>query len=361
MDKREQLQKDFSNKNAEYLKKNKRGYNNIAMRMGKTSVALLSIKNLKCKKILVLYPDLKIKDSWLKDIGRLKMSLDMFTFSHYMSVKKQDLITFDMVILDEFPEMSLAQLENTKKLINTLNCYVLGLSGTVSEESRLLALNELNMKEIVKYSAEEAIKDGIISNYQVTVHSVPLDNTKKYLKNSKGESISEYTKYINFNYIIESNKRRGINNKFFYIQRNNLVKNSISKNKAILDLIKTLDGRVLTFVGSIKAAEKLKIPVFHSKTKDLQEFEDFKSGKTKQLAVIGIGGSGVTYLQLSHLIIANITWNEEDISQKIFRCMLLDYDDKVADIHILISSEETDLKKCKQALSMLDQNKIKYL
>ena len=52
---------------------------------------------------------------------------------------------------------------------------------------------------------------------------------------------------------------------------------------------------------------------------------------------------------------------EEDISQKIFRCMLLDYDDKVADIHILISSEETDLKKCKQALSMLDQNKIKYL
>jgi superfamily II DNA or RNA helicase len=360
MDKRNELQKDFSTENVKYLKKNKRGYNDIAMRMGKTSVALLTIKELKCKKVLVLYPDLKIKDSWLKDIERLKMSLDMFTFSHYMSVKKCT-DKYDICIVDEFPEMSTAQLNNVKELINNLNCYVLGLSGTVSEESRILALNELNMKGIVKYSAEQAIKDGIISNYQVTVHSVPLDNTKKYLKNSKGESISEHTKYLNFNYIIESNKRRGINNKFFYIQRNNLVKNSISKNKAILDLMKTLNGRVLTFVGSIKAAEKLKIPVFHSKTKDLQEFEDFKSGKTKQLAVIGIGGSGVTYLQLSHLIIANITWNEEDISQKIFRCMLLDYDDKVADIHILISSEETDLKKCKQALSMLDQNKIKYL
>lgn len=360
MDKREILQKEFSDKNVEYLKKNKRGYNDISMRMGKTSVALLTIQKLKCKKILVLYPDLKIKDSWLKDIERMKMSLDMFTFSHYMSVKKC-IDTYDICIIDEFPEMSSKQLENTKELVNKLNCYVLGLSGTVSEESRLLAENELNMKEIVKYSAEQAIKDGIISNYQVTVHSVPLDNMKKYLKNSKGESISEYTKYLNFNYVIEANKRRGVNNKFFYIQRNNLVKNSISKNKAILNLLKTLDGRVLVFVGSIKAAEKLKIPVFHSQTKDLQEFEDFKSGKTKQLAVIGIGGSGVTYLQLSHLIIANITWNEEDISQKIFRCMLLDYDDKVADIHILISSEETDLKKCKQALSMLDQNKIKYL
>ena len=88
---------------------------------------------------------------------------------------------------------------------------------------------------------------------------------------------------------------------------------------------------------------------------------NFKSGKTKQLAVIGIGGSGVTYLSLSHLIIANITWNEEDISQKIFRCMLLDYEDKVADIHIIISSEETDLRKCQKALSMLNQDKIKYL
>ena len=360
MEVRNKLQKEFAEKSAKFLKKEKRGYLDVAMRFGKVTTSLLSIKELKCKKVLVLYPDLKIKDSWLKDIARLKMSLDMFTFSHYMSIKKC-IDNYDICIIDEFPEMSPAQLNNVTELVNRLDCYILGLSGTVSEESRLLALNELNMKEIVKYSAEEAIKDGIISNYQVTVHSVPLDNTKKYLKNSKGESISEYTKYINFNYIIESNKRRGINNKFFYIQRNNLVKNSISKNKAILDLIKTLDGRVLTFVGSIKAAEKLKIPVFHSKTKDLQEFEDFKSGKTKQLAVIGIGGSGVTYLQLSHLIIANITWNEEDISQKIFRCMLLDYDDKVADIHILISSEETDLKKCKQALSMLDQNKIKYL
>ena len=360
MDIRNKLQDDFAEKGAKYLKKDKRGYYDISMRFGKIRTSLLTIQKLKCKNILILYPDLKIKDGWLKDIKDLGLNELNYNFSHYMSIKKC-IGKYDLIILDEFCELSPAQLNNTKELINRLNCYVLGLSGTVSPESRLLAENELNMKEIVKYSAEQAIQDGIISNYQVTVHSIPLDNVKKYLKNSKGESISEYTKYLNFNYVIESNKRKGANNKFFYIQRNNLVKNSISKNKAILNLLKTLDGRVLVFVGSIKAAEKLKIPVFHSKTKDIQEFEDFKSGKTKQLAVIGIGGSGVTYLQLSHLIIANITWNEEDISQKIFRCMLLDYDNKVADIHILISSEETDLKKCKQALSMLDQNKIIWL
>jgi superfamily II DNA or RNA helicase len=360
MDIRDKLQEDFADKTAKYLKKEKRGYLDVAMRFGKVTTSLLTIQKLKCKKILVLYPDLKIKDSWLKDINRLKMSLDMFTFSHYMSVKKCT-DDYTMVILDEFPEASEAQKNNVISLINKLDCYVLGLSGTVSEESAKLALNELNMAMIVQYTAEQAIIDGIISNYQVTVHSVPLDNSKKYLKNSKGDDITEYTKYQNFNYIIESNKRKGVNNKFMYINRNNLVKNSISKNIYIKSLISKLKDRVLVFVGSIKAAEKLKIPVFHSQTKDLQEFEDFKSGKTKQLAVIGIGGSGVTYLSLSHLIIANVTWNEEDISQKIFRCMLLDYDDKVADIHIIISSEETDLRKCQKALSMLNQDKIQYI
>lgn len=360
MDKRNELQEEWSDIGSKYLKKNKRGYFDVAMRTGKTSASLLTIQKLKCKKILVLYPDLKIKDSWLKDIARLKMNLDMFTFNHYMSTKKCT-DKYDLIVLDEFPEMSDKQLENVKELVNKIDCYVLGLSGTVSKESEELALNELNMSMIVQYTAEQAIRDGIISNYQVTVHSVPLDNNKKYLKNSKGQLITEATKYQNFNFIIESNKRKGINNKFLYINRNNLVKNSISKNIYIKSLISKLKDRVLVFVGSIKAAEKLKVPVFHSQTKDLQEFEDFKSGKTKQLAVIGIGGSGVTYLSLSHLIIANITWNEEDISQKIFRCMLLDYEDKVADIHIIISSEETDLRKCKQALSMLNQDKITYI
>lgn len=360
MDKRSELQEKWSDIGSKYLKKNKRGYFDVAMRTGKTITAIKTIQKLKCKKILVLYPDLKIKDSWTGDLAKLGLSEDNYTFSHYMSTKKC-VDKYDIVIIDEFPEMSPAQLNNVKELVNKLDCYVLGLSGTVSQESAKLAYSELLMKEIVQYSAEDAIKDGIISNYQVTVHSIPLDNNKKYLKNSKDQPITEATKYQNFNYVIESNKRKGISNKFVYINRNNLIKNSISKNIYIKSLISELKDRVLIFVGSIKAAEKLKVPVFHSKTKDLQEFEDFKNGKTKQLAVIGIGGSGVTYLQLSHLIIANITWNEEDISQKIFRCMLLDYDDKVADIHIIISSEETDLKKCKQALSMLDQNKIKYL
>ena len=308
MDKRSQLQEDFADKAVKYLKKEKRGYLDVAMRFGKVRTSLHTINKLKCKKILVLYPDLKIKDSWTGDLAKLGLPEDNYTFSHYMSVKKCT-DRYDMIVIDEFPEMSDKQLENTKELINKLNCYVLGLSGTVSEESAKLAQNELNMKEIIKYSAEDAIRDGIISNYQVTVHSVPLDNVKKYLKNSKGDSITEYIKYQNFNYVIESNKRKGVNNKFIYINRNNLVKNSISKNIYIKNLISKLKGRVLVFVGSIKAAEKLKIPVFHSKIKDLQEFEDFKSGKTKQLAVIGIGGSGVTYLSLSHLIIANITWN----------------------------------------------------
>lgn len=360
MTKQDIIQNNFSSQNEEYLKINKRGYCDIAMRVGKCRIALQTIRKLKCKRILVLYPDLKIKDSWTTDLAKLGLSEDNYTFSHYMSIKKC-IGKYDIVILDEFPEMSLAQLNNVKELIDRLNCYVLGLSGTVSDKSKQLANNELGMYMINQYTAEEAINDGLISNYQVTIHTIPLNNTKKYLKNSAGNSITEATKYANFNFVIESNRRKGIPNKFTYLNRARLVKNSISKDLALKDLLSKLEGRVLVFVGSIKAAEKLKIPVFHSQTKDLKEFDNFISGKTKQLAVIEIGGSGVTYKNLSHLVMANVTWNEETASQRIFRCMMLDYEDKVADIHIVISTEDSDINKCKQALSMLDQNKIKWL
>lgn len=251
MDKRSELQEEWSDEGSKYLKKYKRGYFDVAMRTGKTRSAIFTINKLKCKKVLVLYPDLKIKNSWTGDLAKLKLSEDNYTFSHYISVKKCT-DKYDIVIIDEFPEMSDKQLENVKELVNKLNCYVLGLSGTVSEESVKLALNELNMSMIVQYTAEQAIRDGIISNYQVTVHSVPLDNNKKYLKNSKGQLITEATKYQNFNFIIESNKRKGINNKFLYINRNNLVKNSISKNIYIKNLISKLKDRVLVFVGELQ-------------------------------------------------------------------------------------------------------------
>ena len=194
MDKRSELQEEWSDIGSRYLKKNKRGFYDVAMLTGKTITAIKTIQKLKCKKILVLYPDLKIKDSWTGDLAKLGLSEDNYTFSHYMSVKKC-IDKYDIVILDEFPEQSEAQLNNVKELVNKLNCYVLGLSGTVSEESNKLAINELLMRMVVQYTAEQAIIDGIISNYQVTVHSVPLNDTKKYLKNSK-ETIEKINKPI---------------------------------------------------------------------------------------------------------------------------------------------------------------------
>jgi len=130
MDKRNELQEEWSDIGSKYLKKNKRGYFDVAMRTGKTSASLLTIQKLKCKKILVLYPDLKIKDSWLKDIARLKMNLDMFTFNHYMSTKKST-NKYDIVIIDELPEQSLAQLNIVKELVNKIDCYVLDLSEAI--------------------------------------------------------------------------------------------------------------------------------------------------------------------------------------------------------------------------------------
>jgi hypothetical protein len=70
---------------------------------------------------------------------------------------------------------------------------------------------------------------------------------------------------------------------------------------------------------------------------------------------------GVTYKDLDSVILLNFTYNAEESSRILNRAIKLDYNGKVADLHILCLNEPPELKKIKESLSMLDQSKIKYV
>jgi len=57
----------------------------------------------------------------------------------------------------------------------------------------------------------------------------------------------------------------------------------------------------------------------------------------------------------------NFTYNAEESSQILNRAIKLDYNGKVADLHILCLNVLPELKKIKESVSMLDQSKIKYV
>ena len=58
------------------------------------------------------------------------------------------------------------------------------------------------------------------------------------------------------------------------------------------------------------------------------------------------------------VILTAFTYDEEDTSQLISRCMVLDYEGKTAKIVIISSNEEVELKKLRKTLKDFDTSKI---
>ena len=151
---------------------------------------------------------------------------------------------------------------------------------------------------------------------------------------------------------------------FLRLARMRIIQNSIAKRDATKRLLKEWkDERVLVFCGVKKIADSLGCPTFHSDNKDKQVFTDFAEGKGKHLAVIKIGNTGVTYKPLNKVIINYFDSNAENLAQKIQRCMAMEYNnpDKKAQIYIVSSREQVELKWLEKALEFFDKDKIKFI
>jgi ActR/RegA family two-component response regulator len=146
------------------------------------------------------------------------------------------------------------------------------------------------------------------------------------------------------------------------LARNRLSLSSIGKINHVKKLLEKLsDKRVLVFTGLANVADNLGIPSYHSKSKDDSAYLEFQSGKHNHLALAAMGKVGVTYTDLDSVILLNFTYNAEETSQILNRAIKLDYKNKKADLHVICLNELPELKKVKESLSMLDENKIKYL
>ncbi len=243
------------------------------------------------------------------------------------------------------------------------NCkFILGLSGSISENTEKILLDELELPILIEYSIEEAITDGLISNYQITVHKVPLDDKKIIGKSKKGVGITEKRKYDNYTFVIEKLKEEKKDFMFLALSRNRILQSSIAKIDYTKKLLKTfIDKRVLVFTGLQKSSESLNIPFYHSKSRDEQSYLDFNSEVINHLGLANIGSIGITFSNLDSIILTSFTWNEEKILQTLCRCMVLDYENKIADLHIICSTEIAELKKLKSILSNFNPSKINYI
>lgn len=355
---REQRQEEFANR---WIETGEFGILNLCPRFGKTRVGLLIFDKLQAKKILIAYPDLKIKDSWERDFVKWNYQNDNVTFTTHLSLKKYVEEEYDIVVIDECHLLSQNQIEQCQKLF-IKNKRVLGLTGSLSSNTEDLLARELSLIVVANYSIEQAISEGVITDYEINIIRVPLDNK---IKQRFGRKIrTEKQQFDAYSSVIEKLEKNGRDTKFLRLARMRVIQGSIAKKQKTISLIEEhIDERILVFCGLTRIADDLGIPSYHSKSSEKTLFNDFVEGRIGHLAVIRIGGTGVTYTPLNFTIISFFDSNSENLTQKILRVMSLEYDnpEKTAKIFIISSTESIENRWLEKALEMFNQEKINYL
>ena len=336
------------------------GILNLCPRFGKIFTSINILEKLdKDINILIAYPDLKIKVAWEEDFKKRKYKNQNITYTTHLSIKKHTAGFYDLVILDEIHLLSEAQIEAVKEL----QCIsVLGLTGTLSSWTEKTLTNELKLSVLARYPIEQAIEEGVITDYEIVVRLIPLDN--KVIQDFKGKERTEKKQFDAISWVINKKQGEGQDTMFLRFARMRVIQNSLAKKEATKRILQNFkDERILVFCGVTAIADELGIPVYHSKAGEKDTFEAFANGEGNHLAVVKIGNTGVTYKPLNKVIINYFDSNGENLAQKINRCMAMEYNnpDKKAKIYILCSTEEVEQKWLKKALEFFDKDKIKYI
>lgn len=356
---RDVRQREFANV---FIEKNCHGILYLCPRFGKIRTTINILEKIKPKSILIAYPDKTIEKSWKNDFIERKYDDKNVTYTTHLSIKNYVDQKFDIVVIDEIHLLSEAQKEQCVKLMS-LNKVVLGLTGTLSSKTEDEINHELGLYVLARYPIEQAILEKVIVDYEIRVIKVPLDDTIKE-KNSRGQLVSEKKKFLNATFVINKLQRQGDSAMFMRLNRMRIIQNSVAKLNKTKDILsKHKNERILVFSGTIKAAEALGIPVHHNKSNTKEEFQEFVEGQGNHMAVIKIGNTGLTYMSLDKVIIQYFDSNAENLSQKINRCMALEFNtpDKKALIYIICSTELVELKWLEKALEFFDKTKIKYV
>lgn len=341
-----------------YLDSDERSILYCAPRFGKIKCTIDILKEKGIRNPIIFAPRTDIEAGWKKDFEKFNID-GGYEFRTFNSMKKLTYFSHRLVIIDEIHEMSVNQQKQLAKIVG--DRPILGLTGTMTQKTRKELYDNLTLDVCYKYSISQGVDEGILADYQIFIHKVPLDN-KRYNYGTKKKNYTEQG-YFNLNEYLRK-EAKGANKYFMELKLINILQNSIAKMEMTRKLISQYeDDRLLVFCGVTKIADELGIPVYHSKNKEKELFDKFCNGQSQYLATIKMMQAGITITPINKGIINYMSGSSEDSAQKICRFLGLEYNnpDKKAEIHIISSTEEFEQIRLNTGLQFFDPEKIKYL
>ena len=339
-----------------------RGIVLASVRSGKTRQLLTAIREMSDNDldttILVGYPNVDIKNSWIDECKKLDYYPNI-TYSTFKSLKKVQDNKYDFVVFDESHAIPPDNILPIVSKIVKNNDKVILASGTYSEDTLLNLKFSTGLQQIVDYSTDDAINDGIVNNFKIEVHLFKLDNTKSVqFGGLKKWYSTDYKECLRMSKKIDNSF--GQDKMMAALFRMKMINSCQSLIRNVQQWIKdNPDKRFILFTGDEKVGMNYNIPMFNSKSKNNDVLKDFQEYRSNSLCLIKKGGTGVTYEGLDTILITDINSNSETLEQRCGRSLLFE-EGKESTVHIFCSTEEFQMRWLESSLKSINPDRISY-
>lgn len=216
--------------------------------------------------------------------------------------------------------------------------HVIGLSATPPDPKRdatKAAIIEALAPVVYTYTYEDALRDGVISDFEVYVVPVMLDYTRKYIEAGKKDNrfwTTESAAYAFANkqlkkaFAMPPGKAKEAMFKFASMNRMHLIYKMESKIETAAKLIKHFhvsdpNKRSLIFDATIARLQKL-MPAeltFHFESKDDSALKKFMSKESRVLGAVKALNEGVNTPDVDYEFILQVNSNSRHTVQRIGR------------------------------------------
>lgn len=333
-----------------------------SVRSGKTRILLTAIREMSDNNldtnVLVSTPQVDIMHSWIEECEKLKY-YPKIEYCNFKSLHKIQDNKYDYIVFDESHAIPLVNVLPIVSKIVKNNDKVILASGTYSEETLSNLESSTGLQQIVNYSTDDAINDGIVNNFKVEVHLFKLDDTKSVQFGATKKWYStDYKECKRMSKKVD--ETFGKNKMFAALFRMKMINSCKSLVRNVQKWINdNPDKRFILFTGDEKVGMNYNIPMFNSKSKNNDVLKDFQEYRSNSLCLIKKGGTGVTYEGLGIILITDIDSNSEKLEQRCGRSLLFE-EDKESVVHIFCSTEEFQMKWLESSLKSINPNRVNY-
>lgn len=342
--------------------------------VGKSKIAIDRIvETLKISpnaKILLVVPTEQLRDNnWKEEFDNWGYSeyWNKVERECYASISKLSYNEYELVIFDEFHNITIANTEFiNNNIINNLMC----LSATPPKNKEKKDLMELyGIKIVYEVTLDVAVKLRLVSPYEIVVVEARLDSKNAIIP--AGTKLKPYltTEAKQYEYLdTRVNKLMFSKNpkdkealKFAIFNRMRFIYNLPTKTEVAKQILKRLpeDARKIIFCGSINQAEELSPYRFHSKSSQ-DHLKAFMNQEISELSCVKSLNEGMNVNGADYAVVVQSDSNDKNLIQRIGR--LIRYKaGHIGKIIIIVCIDTVDEKWVQNSLEKLDKSKIRVI